>query len=73
MNPRGITRRKKVPPPIPFILTYCNQTLKINKIIKLLLLKYYRKNPSKKSGTISINNQKEQKFKWLIVHTDLHQ
>ena len=73
MSPRGLNRRKEVPPPIPFTLTYCNQTLKIKKIIKILLLKYYRKNLSKKSGTISISNQKEQSLKDLLVHTDLHQ
>ena len=34
MDPRGINRRKEVPPTIPFILTYCDQTSKINNIVK---------------------------------------
>ena len=72
MNPRGLNRRKKVPPPIPFIVTYCKQTLKISKIIKLLLLKYYRKNLRNQAQLVSAI-KKNKSLNDLLVHTDLHQ
>ena len=34
MIPGGFNRRKDVLPPIPFILTYCDQTSEINNIVK---------------------------------------
>ena len=73
MNPRGLNRRKKVPPPIPFILTYCNQTLKINKILKLLLLKYYRRTLLWNQAQLVSAIKKNKGLNDLLVHTDLHQ
>ena len=72
MNPRGLNKRKEIPPPIPFILIYCDQSSEINNIIKFhyssIVERTYPRNKAQ-----SVCATKKKSLKDLLVHTALDQ
>ena len=73
MNPRGLNKRKEIPPPIPFILTYCNQTSEINNIVKFYYSNIVERTYPRNKAQLVCATKKNKNLKDLLVHTALDQ
>ena len=73
MNPRGLNKRKEIPPPIPFILTYCDQSSEINNIIKFHYSNIVERTYPRNKAQLVCATKKNKSLKDLLVPTALDQ